>query len=175
MLTKEWTRVHSLLIIYGERKYRGYMNNAVKTAFEIGDRVADKLGFYLVDAELVSENKSKILRLYIDRDGGVGIDECEIFSNAFSEEYDKIDPIKDAYCLEISSPGVDRTLKSEREFNYYSGREVDVKLYGAIDGLKEFTGELSGFDGERVTVMTDDQKLSFKPSEAIYVKLAFRI
>lgn len=151
------------------------MNNAVKTAFEIGDRVAEKLGFYLVDAELVNENKSKILRLYIDKEGGIGVDECERFSGCFSEEYDKIDPIKDAYCLEVSSPGVDRTLKTERELKYYTGREVDVRLYGAIDGIKEFTGTLTGSNGKTVTVEAEGREFAFKLSEAVYVKLAFRM
>ena len=151
------------------------MNNAIKTAFEIGDAIASKLGYFLVDVELVTENKSKILRLYIDKDGGVGIDDCETFSNAFGDEYDKIDPIEEAYCLEVSSPGADRILKTEREFGHYTGREVSVKLYAAKDGKKEFDGVLKGYENKKVSVESDGNMVEFDLKEAVYVRLMFKM
>lgn len=151
------------------------LTEAVKIAFEVGDDIAEKLGLYLVDAEFVKEGKDNFLRLYIDKPGGVGIDECEKFSNAFGEVYDKIDPISEEYCLEVSSPGVERVLKTKREYDYFKGREVAVKLYAAIDGKKEFEGILKDFDGERVIVSVDETDVSFTQKEAVFVRLAFRI
>lgn len=151
------------------------MNNAVAKAFEIGDVIAEKLGYFLVDAEYVTENKAKILRLYIDKEGGVGIDDCEVFSNSFGDEFDKADPISEPYCLEVSSPGADRILKTEREFNHYLGREVLVKLYAAKDGKKEFDGILSGYSDKVVTVTCGEAEVSFNLKEAVYVRLAFKM
>ena len=81
-----------------------------------------------------------VLCYYIDREGGVGIDECESFSRAVEVILDKEDIIPSEYSLEVSSPGVDRKLTKEREFLYYLGREVEVKLYAQKDGVKEFDG-----------------------------------
>ncbi len=151
------------------------MTEAVRIAFETGDKVAEKLDCFLVDAEYVKEGKDNFLRLYIDKEGGVGIDECETFSNEFGALYDEIDPIAEEYFLEVSSPGVDRVLKTEREFQYFRGREVSVKLYAALNGKKEFDAVLTGFDGENVTVKADDGELSFRRKDAVFVRLAFRI
>ena len=151
------------------------MTEAVKLAFETGDKIATEQGCFLVDAEFVTEGKEKFLRLYIDKEGGIGIDECEKFSNAFSEIFDVLDPIPDEYVLEVSSPGVDRVLKTKREYEYFSGREVSVKLYAALDGKKEFDGILKSFEDDTVTVETDGKEVSFKKKEAAFVRLAFRI
>jgi len=150
------------------------LTNAVKEAFRIGDDIAEKLGFFLVDAEYVKEKDGNYLRLYVDKEGGIGIDDCERFSNEFGAEFDKTDLIGEPYCLEVSSPGVDRTLKTEREFTYFSGREVSVKLYKAVDGKKEFDCILKGINGKTVTVEYNGEELSFGQSEAVYVKLAFK-
>jgi ribosome maturation factor RimP len=89
--------------------------------------------------------------------------------------YDKIDPISEEYYLEVSSPGVDRVLKTEREYRYFTGREVSVKLYAAVEGKKEFDGVLAGFDNDTVTVRVDGEEVSFLRKEAVFVRLAFRI
>ncbi len=151
------------------------MTEAVRIAFETGDKIAEKLGCFLVDAEFVKEGKDNFLRLYIDKEGGVGIDECEMFSNEFGALYDEIDPISEEYFLEVSSPGVDRILKTEREFTYFSGREISVKLYAPIDGKKEFDAVLTGFDGKIVTVKTESGDMSFPKKDAAFVRLAFKI
>ncbi len=151
------------------------MTEAVKLAFETGDKIAKEQDCFLVDAEFVTEGKEKFLRLYIDKEGGVGIDECEKFSNAFGEIFDALDPISEEYILEVSSPGVDRTLKTKREFDYFAGREVSVKLYAALDGKKEFDGTLIKLEDDTVTVETDGKEVSFKKKEAAFVRLAFKI
>ena len=151
------------------------MTEAVKIAFETGDKIAEKLGCFLVDAEYVKEGNDNFLRLYIDKPGGIGIDECETFSNEFGALYDVIDPIAGEYYLEVSSPGVDRVHKTRREYEYFCGREVSVKLYAAIDGKKEFDGILECLEGENVTVTVGEEKISFLRKEAVFVKLAFKI
>ena len=116
------------------------MANAIESkALEVADVVAQNLGLDVVDAEYKKEGNDKYLRIYIDQPGGVGLNECEKFSREFEKEFDKIDPIDEAYILEVSSPGVERKLKTEREFLHYIGKKVSVKLYKAINSKKEFT------------------------------------
>ncbi len=148
--------------------------NIEKTVFEAGDRVAEAEGVYLVDAALEKEDGEKFLRLYIDKPGGVGIDDCERFSRAFESVFDELDAIPDAYCLEVSSPGVDRVLKTEREFLYYIGREVEVKLYSAVEGKKEFSGELTGYSDGTAVIDADGKKFEIPVSKAVYIRLLFR-
>lgn len=143
--------------------------------FEIADKVADSLNFSVVDAEFKKEGKDRILRIYIDSEGGAGLDECEKFSRAFDEAFDKLDIIKEAYILEVSSPGVDRVLKTEREFKHYIGRKVEVKLYKAIEGLKEFDGILTGYEDNTATVTAEDKEIKFPVAQAVYIKLYFRM
>ena len=149
------------------------MANSVEgKAFEIGEKIAEKMGFYLVDVSFDKEKEGNFLRLYIDKEGGVGIDDCESFSIAFDEAFDE-NLIKTNYCLEVSSPGVDRILKKEREFLYYIGREVEVKLYSAIDGIKEFTAQLLGFENDTIKLLMGEKEIEIQKSKAVYVRLAF--
>ena len=144
-----------------------------KKALEIADAVAENTEFVVVGAEYKKEGQDKYLRIYIDKTGGVGINECEEFSKAFDESFDKLELIDEAYILEVSSPGVDRILKTQREFDYYTGREVDVKLYKAIDGKKEFSGILKGFDGENAKIQLSDKVCEVPLKEADYIRLHF--
>lgn len=140
---------------------------------EIADEVADKLKFSVVDAEYKKEGSTKVLRIFIDKDGGIGINECETFSREFEQYFDTLDVIKEAYTLEISSPGVDRTLKKEREFLHYIGRKVSVKLYKAMDSLKEFDGILVGFKDKTASISYNEKILEIPVVEAVYIKLYF--
>ena len=98
--------------------------------------------------------------IFIDSEDGVGIDDCETFSRAFEERFDPIDPTENEYTLEVSSPGLDRKLKTEREFKHFIGREVDVKLFSDKDGKKEFTGILTDFENGAATVA--EKKINIK-------------
>ena len=113
------------------------------------------------------------MRLFIDKEGGVGIDDCEKFSRAFEEEIDKSDPIEKEYILEVSSPGVDRKLNTEREFLHYLGREVDVKLYKAVNGVKEFSGILKSYENEVVVVEAGGKPREINVKDAAFIKLHF--
>lgn len=147
-------------------------NKTELLALEIGDKIAEGMGLCVVDAQFKKEAGKQYLRLFIDKEGGVGIDDCEAFSRAFGDEIDKLDPIEAEYTLEVSSPGVDRKLKTEREFLHYIGREVDVKLFKAKDGTKEFTGILKGYDGGNVTVDCGREK-TLDVKEAAFIRLHF--
>ncbi len=145
----------------------------IRTAFSIGDRIAEEQGVYLVDAEYKKEAGDWYLRLFIDKEGGVGIDDCEAFSRAFGEEMDRLDPIAEPYCLEVSSPGVERQLKTEREFQYYIGRHVAAKLYKAVNGKKEFDGILTDYQDGIALILDGEAVISVKPKEAVYIRLYF--
>ena len=99
--------------------------------------------FELVDVEYVKEAGTWYLRAYIDKEGGIAVDDCEVISRKLSDWLDKEDFIDDSYILEVSSPGLGRPLKKEKDYVRSMGREVEVRLYKAIDRQKEFTGTLS--------------------------------
>lgn len=148
-------------------------NNIETLALRLSEKIAEKLEVYVVDVSYKKEKDGWFLRLFIDKSNGVGIDDCERFSKAFEEEFDKIDPIEENYCLEVSSPGVERKLTKEREFKYYLGRAVDVKLYEAIDGMKEFTGSIEDYQDKTVTIKTEDKIINIPQRQAVYIKLHF--
>ena len=149
-------------------------NKTEELAFNIGDAIAEEQGVFLVHAEYKKEDGEYYLRLYIDKDGGVGIDECENFSRAISDKLDELDPIKEAYVLEVSSPGADRKLTTEREFNHYIGREVDAKLYAARNGQKEISGILSGYENDVAKIEVDGDVMEIARKDAVYIRLSFR-
>ncbi|MBR4173496.1 MAG: ribosome maturation factor RimP [Clostridia bacterium] len=150
------------------------MANAIlETAFSVGDAVAEKLGVSVVDAEFKKEAGKQYLRLFIEKEKGVGIDDCEAFSKAFEKEFDRLDPIETEYTLEVSSPGLTRKLKTQREFDYFAGRIVDVKLFAEKDGVKEFCGTLLGFDGKTAKIDYLGNVIPVNLKEAAYIRLHF--
>lgn len=112
--------------------------------------------FELVDVEYVKEAGNWYLRIYIDKEGGININDCELVSRAFSDILDKEDPIEDAYILEVSSPGLGRPLKKDKDFQRNLGEEVEVRTYKPIDKQKEFVGLLDAWDKESVTLQLED-------------------
>ena len=144
-------------------------NKIENIALELGEKTAESQGVYIVDVSYASG----VLCYYIDRDGGVGIDECEAFSRAIEIVLDKEDIIDSEYSLEVSSPGVDRQLKKEREFLYYKGREVDVKLFKETDGRKEFSGTLEKFEDKVATIDCQGEKVLIPQKDAAYIRLSF--
>ena len=140
----------------------------------LAEPVAQEQGVYVVDVSYKKGEDGYELCVYIDKDGGVGIDDCESFSRAVETELDREDPIESNYTLEVSSPGADRKLVKDREFLYYIGREVDVKLYKALDGVKEFTGVLTDYKDKTAHIECDGKVLRIPAKEAAYIKLSFR-
>lgn len=115
--------------------------------------------FELVDVEYVKEAGTWYLRIYIDKEGGININDCELVSRAFSDILDKEDYIEDAYILEVSSPGLGRPLKKEKDFQRNLGEEVEVRTYKPINKQKEFTGLLDAWDKETVTLQLESGEL----------------
>ncbi len=114
--------------------------------------ILDDNGLELWDVEYVKEGANYYLRVYADKEGGITIDDCVTVSRALEEKLDAEDFIEEAYILEVSSPGLGRVLKRERDFAHSVGETVDVKLYKAIEQQKEFTGVLKSYDASTVTL-----------------------
>ena len=112
--------------------------------------------FELVDVEYVKEAGTWYLRAYIDKEGGIAVDDCEVISRKLSEWLDEKDFITDSYILEVSSPGLGRPLKKEKDFARSIGKEVEIKLYRALNKQKDFTGILRSYDKESVTIEQED-------------------
>ena len=114
--------------------------------------VVEKAGCSLWDVEYVKEAGQWFLRVYIDREGGVSIDDCEAVSRPLSDLLDEADPIPGSYTFEVSSAGLDRVLKRPEHFGQSVGKQVDVRLYRPVDGRKEYTGTLTAFEDGAVVV-----------------------
>lgn len=129
--------------------------------------------FELYDLEFVKEGANWYLRIFIDRPGGVTIDDCELVSRSIEAILDKNDPIPQAYFLEVSSPGIDRALKKEADYERYAGQLVDIKLYKAIGSRKEYQGTLRGLVDGMVTIEDEDGEMRrFKREELVFCRLA---
>ena len=133
----------------------------------------EKYKFELVDVEYVKEGGSWYLRAYIDKPEGVNILDCENVSRALSDKLDEEDFIDDAYILEVSSPGLGRTLKKDKHLEKSLGEEVELRLYKPKDKQKEFAGILKAFDENSVTIETQEEEKVFARSEIALIRLAF--
>lgn len=128
--------------------------------------------YELVDVEYVKEAGTWYLRIYIDKEGGITIDDCEIVSKALDVELEKKDPIKDPYILEVSSPGLDRPLKKDKDFERSIGKEVEIKTYKPVDNQKEFIGTLEGFDFNEVIINIEGKTITFNRKDIAIIRLA---
>ena len=134
--------------------------------------IADANQVEIYDIEFVKEGSDFYLRAFIDKEEGVNITDCENVSREFSDVLDKEDFIDDSYILEVSSPGLGRTLKKDRHFANCMGQDVEIKLFKAQDGCKEFEGKLIGFDESSVVVSINQEERSFLRSEIAIIRLA---
>ena len=130
--------------------------------------IVERFGVRIYDVEYVKEGADFYLRCYIDKDGGVNIDDCENVSRTMSESLDKDDFIEDAYILEVSSPGLGRNLKKDRHFDYCMGEEVEVKTYKPIDKQKEFVGILGGYDENTITIKIPKPKTEDEFTDMVF-------
>ena len=129
--------------------------------------------FELVDVEWVKEAGTWYLRAYVDKEGGISVDDCEVVSRRLSDWLDKEDFISESYILEVSSPGLGRPLKKDKDFARSIGKDVDVKLYRARDKRKDFTGVLKAYDEDTVTIEEEGKELVFERGEIALIRLAF--
>lgn len=139
---------------------------------ELVTPIIEENHFELVDVEYVKEGANWYLRVYADKEGGINIDDCVLISRALEEKLDEEDFISDAYILEVSSPGLGRQLKKDRDFGRSIGKKVECKLYQAVDKQKEFEGILKDFTEDTVTVGSDEADLVLDRKNIAVIRLA---
>ena len=145
-----------------------------KQTEELLEPIVAEQGFELVDVEYVKEAGNWYLRAYIDKPGGITVDDCEVVSRRFSDILDEKNFIDEAYILEVSSPGLGRPLKKEKDFARSLGEEVEVRTYRAIDRQKEFIGILKDYDKDTVTIEYEDgETMTFDKADIALIRLAF--
>ena len=133
--------------------------------------LAAELGLELWDVEYVREAGQWFLRVYIDKDGGVSINDCEALSKALDPVLDEADPIPDSYVFEVSSAGAERELKRPGDFERFMGSPVEVRLYKPFEGSKVWTGQLTGYEDGRVTLEAAGKVLQFDKAQVAKVRL----
>ncbi len=134
--------------------------------------ITERKGLSIWDIEFVKEGPEYFLRVYIDKENGVSIDDCEEVSRELSDELDRTDPIEQAYVLEVSSAGMDRQLKKESDFLRYLGHEIDIKFYAPICGTKEMTAQLLGYQDGILAVRYDGQTIEIDQAKTASIRLA---
>ena len=138
----------------------------------IVEPLAAQLGLSVWDIRFLKEGATWYLRIFIDKPGGVSIDDCVDLTHAINGPLDDADPIEQAYCLEVSSPGVERELTRDEHFKAYLGAPVKVRTIRPVDGARDFAGVLEGYDNGQITLrLPDGAGLSFGKKEVSWVKL----
>ena len=147
-------------------------SNTVAAVRAIAEPIAESLGLEIWDIRILKEGTGWFLRIFIDKDGGVGIDDCVEMSRALNVPLDEADLIEQAYCLEVSSPGVERELVREEHFQKYLGAKVKLKTIRPVDGKREFSGVLENYENGLATVRFEDGSgLSLTKKETAWIKL----
>ena len=136
--------------------------------------ILDRMNFELVDVEYVKEGGTWYLRAYIDKEGGITVNDCEAVAREMNEILDREDFVEDSYVFEVSSPGLGRPLKKEKDFKRSMGEQVENKLYRAVDRQKDFTGALAAYDENTVTIRYEDgSESTFDRKDIALIRLAF--
>ena len=147
------------------------MAKVTETVAALAAPIVEQAGCSLWDVEYVKEAGEWFLRVYIDKEGGVSIDDCEAVSRPLSDLLDEADPIEGSYTFEVSSAGADRVLKKPEHFEQFMNSEVEVKLYRPREGRKEFVGLLRGYEDGGVTLEVGNEAQSFTKQEIALVRL----
>ena len=134
--------------------------------------IAEANGVSIYDIEYVKEGSDHYLRAYIDKPEGVNIQDCENVSRRLSDELDREDFIPEAYILEVSSPGLGRTLKKDKHLRASVGQDVEIRLFKPVDKRRDFSGVLEGFDTEQVTIRNGDTSMTLKRADIAVIRLA---
>lgn len=142
--------------------------------FDLTKPITDEFNLELVDVEYKKEGQNWYLRIYIDKEEGIGLNDCEMVSGKISDILDEKDPISDSYFLEVSSPGLDRPLKNEKDFKRYIDREIEVSLYQPLNNTKYYKGINKGLKEESLSILLEDHHLLELPMKLVAsVKLYF--
>ena len=141
------------------------MGKAEEKISQIAEKLAEELKVELVDVEFVKEGSQWFLRIFIDQEEGMDLDTCEVFSRRLGEILDEDDPITQAYRLEVSSPGIERVLKKEKDFVRFNGEMVKISLFEALDGQKQLIGRLNGFQEGKIKIVVAEKEYEIALSE----------
>lgn len=147
------------------------MSRITDTVEELARPVAEELGLEIWFVEYVKEAGTRYLRVYIDKEEGVSIDDCEAFSRALDPLLDEADPIPESYTFEVSSAGCERVLHRPQDFERYMGSLAEVKHYGPVNGAKAHVGTLSGYEDGAVTLNVQGQEIRFEKAQVAQVRL----
>lgn len=147
----------------------------IEYAVEIIESLIKDTEYELVDVEYKREHSNNFLRVFVDKPGGITLDDCQNISKEISDELDKTDPIKQAYYLEVSSPGLDRPLKNDKDLKRNIDKDLEVKLYEAMDGSKLVQGSLVDFDENTLKLLSDEELTIDIPRDKIaLIRLAVK-
>ena len=141
---------------------------------ELVTKPINELGYKVYDVMYVKEGKDNYLRIFIDKESGISLDDCEKVNNAITDMLDEADIIKDQYFLEISSPGVERHIRKNQQLEEHIGKDINVRLFKPIDKQKDLTGTLQKFDDEQVVLLINEQEVSIKRDNISSMKRAFK-
>ncbi|MEE1065260.1 MAG: ribosome maturation factor RimP [Acutalibacteraceae bacterium] len=151
---------------------KGKGGNTVNAVWEIAEPIANGLGYELWDVRFEKEGANWYLRIFIDKEDGISINDCVDMSHAIDKPLDEADPIEQSYCLEVCSPGLERDLKRDAHFEKSIGKKIMVKLIRPVDGQREFKGTLESYDNGNFELLVEDgTKLMINKKETSYVKL----
>lgn len=151
---------------------KGKGGSTVNTVWEIAEPIAKSLGYELWDVRFEKEGANWYLRIFIDKEDGISINDCVDMSHAIDKPLDEADPIEQSYCLEVCSPGLERDLKRDSHFEKCIGEKIMVKLIRPVDGQREFKGKLESYDnGNFELLLEEGTKLMINKKETSYVKL----
>lgn len=139
--------------------------------YEIAKPIADELGLTIWDVSYVKEGAEWYLRVFIDKEDGIDLDDCEAMTRPLNEKLDELDPVSGSYIFEVGSAGLERELVREHHFEASIGRDVRVHLIIAADGVKDYIGRLEGFDKDSVRITVDGEEKEVPLSDAAYIKL----
>lgn len=151
---------------------KGKGGNTVNAVWEIAEPIAKGLGYELWDVRFEKEGANWYLRIFIDKEDGISINDCVDMSHAIDKPLDEADPIEQSYCLEVCSPGLERDLKRDGHFEKSIGKKIMVKLIRPVEGQREFKGTLESYDNGNFELLVEDgTKLMINKKETSYVKL----
>lgn len=150
---------------------KGNKGNTVSVVTEIVKPITDSFGLTIWDVQFEKEGSMWILRVVIDKEDGVSIDDCEAVSRALDVKLDEVDPIEQSYCLEVTSAGLERHLTKDWHFEKCMGEKISLRLIRPFNGQRDFVGVLSGFIDNSVSINTEEDEYKFSMSDVAYVRL----
>lgn len=149
--------------------------DVLKSVRNTCESLAKDLNYELVDIEYIKESGSYYLRIYVDKPGGINLDDCQSMSMAVSEKLDENDPFEEAYYLEVSSPGLDRPLKNNKDLKRNLGKEIEINLYKPLNNRKSYEGKLEDYNDSEITILDESNNMIKIPKELIsIIKLAIK-